>query len=172
MGQFLGSAGGSCERHQENVEMDVVRVEIGKSLTPDERVRFLAILFRLAQVEQVSRLERDRLQPIAAWLEAGDEELENAIRLAYNPERELAGLLNGLRGNAKGTLLFRESCAVVWADGVKSSQEAATLAELALLLGLSNDTVGTLDTPLACSPEGERRFLEHLKGTSSRENEH
>lgn len=152
--------------------MDIVRDEIGKSLSPDERLRFLSILFRLAKVEQVSRSERDRLQPVADWLGASGQELEDAIRLAYESGRELSGLLQGLRGNAKGTLLFRECCAVVWADGVKCPQEAAALSELALLLGLSEDTVGVLDSPLACSPEGERRFLEHLRGTSTRENEH
>lgn len=166
-GGFWASLEAPANPSKKTVEMDIVRDEITNSLNEDERLRFLAILFRIAKVEQVSRSERDRLQPVAHWLNADENELADAMRLAYESGREMSQLLYGIRGTAKGTLLFRECCAVVWADGVKRSAEAEKLAELARLLGLSEESIKVLDTPLACSPEGERRFLEHLRGTST-----
>lgn len=151
--------------------MDIVRDGIARSMTAEERVRFLGILFWLAKVDLVSRSERDRLQPVAEWMQAGEQELAEAMKLAYEPGLNTGELLRGLVGNDKGTLLFREACAVVWADGVKCPEESKRLEDLSHQLGLTEETILVLDTPLACSPEGERRFLEHLGGTSSSGNE-
>ena len=69
----------------------------------------------------------------------------------------------------KGLLLFRECCAVAWADGRKSVLEQEFLDLLAQVLGVAEESRFILDSALACSPEGERRFLELIGGTSSSE---
>ena len=117
----------------------------------------------MAQADLVSSQERDRLQPVADWMGAVPEELEQSVRVAYDTTQGLRDLLSSMQGD-KGLLLFREACAIAWVDGVKSPEEAEFLDLLALVLGLSDSTRQILDSPLACSPEGERRFLEHLGG--------
>lgn len=138
---------------------------MAKRLTHQERINFLAILMRVARADDVSPVERDRLKPVPRWLGATDEEMGEAVRRANEESVELTELIR-LDSERERLLLFREACGVVWVDGKKSLAEDAILDRLALLLDLSDKARAVLDSPLACSPEGERRFLELLGGTS------
>lgn len=139
--------------------MDVLRHSILSTFDRKDRIAFLATLFRLARADEVSVEERDRLNPVAGWMDADPDELAQAMKKADDATTDLAELLAGLRVPSKGLLLFRECCAVGWVDGVISPQEAEFLERLASVLGLSDDAKAVLNSPLACSPEGERRFL-------------
>jgi hypothetical protein len=149
--------------------MDPVRLALLEQFKGDERARFLAVLMRMARADDVSAKERDHLQPVADWMGASESELAQAIQLAHDVSISLEQLVGGgFQHNAdKGLLLYRESCAVVWVDTVKSPDEGALLSELGRVLGISEDYRQVLDSPLACSPEGERRFLTLLGGTYS-----
>jgi uncharacterized tellurite resistance protein B-like protein len=146
--------------------MDPVRHSIVSRFSPEDRINFLAVLFRLARADEVSAQERNRLQPVARWMNADPGELQEVMKRADDPSVTLSGLVAQHRAPDRGLLLFRECCAVVWVDGTRSEAEERLLTELAGALSLSEETRRVLDTPLACSPEGERRFLEHLGGTS------
>ena len=126
--------------------MDPFREMIVASMRPEDRVSFLAILFRAAQADLVSRQERDRLQPVADWMHATPGELDQAMKTAYDTTQELRDLVRALQGD-KGLLLFREACAVVWVDGTKSAEEAKFLEQLSGILGLTDSTKRVLDTP-------------------------
>jgi hypothetical protein len=147
--------------------MDPVRQTIVKNFDPADRISFLATLFRLARADEVSPVERDRLQPVAEWLRASTEECLEAMRMADDIRLGLRDLVGRMTSASKGMLLFRECCAVAWVDGRKSGAEQEFLDLLVEILGLSDDSRVVLDTPLACSPEGERRFLALLGGTIS-----
>ena len=93
---------------------------------------------RMARADDVSAKERDHLQPIATWMDASESELAQAIQLAHDDSVSLEELVGGgFQHHAdKGLLLYRESCAVVWVDTVKSPDEEALLAELGRVLGM------------------------------------
>ena len=153
--------------------MDPVRLALLEQFKGDEKARFLGVLMRMARADDVSAKERDHLQPIATWMDASESELAQAIQLAHDDSVSLEELVGGgFQHHAdKGLLLYRESCAVVWVDTVKSPDEEALLAELGRVLGISEDYRQVLDFPLSCSPEGERRFLTLLGGTYSAQTE-
>lgn len=142
--------------------MSLERRQLVSEYTPEDRKGFLAVLFRMARADDVSAAERDVMQPIADWMNASDQELEEAMQRAYDLSKPLSELARQHKSAFKGMLLFREACAVVWVDGRKTESEHALLDELRSALGLSDMIVSVLDSPLACSPEGERRFLELL----------
>ena len=146
--------------------MDPVRDGIIAELTPAQRLGFLSVLFRVAQADKVSTTERDHLKPLLAWFRAPEDEVTEAMRQAYDHQVSLGDMVSGMRASSAGILLFRECCAVVWSDGSKSHSEAQFLDELAEQLTLSEASRQVLDSPLACSPEGERRFLLHLNPNS------
>ena len=162
---------GSCEGREESHFMDPVRQTLLKGLDGDEKIRFLAILLRVARADGVSHLERDRLQPMAEWVGAGVEEQAEAVRRAADESLTLESLVNGFQHGDKGLLLFRESCGVAWVDLTKTPEEEKLLSELARVLGISQETRKVLDSPLSASPEGERRFLDLLGGTSTAQTE-
>lgn len=141
------------------------REKIAKGFSADERIRFLAVLMRIARVDEVSTVERDRLLPVTQWIQAKREELTAALHRADDPTITLEKLVSGIGIGDRGILLFREACAVVWVDGTKSSEEGELLDELALILGIADQARQLLDSPLASSPEGERRFLALLAGS-------
>ena len=152
--------------------MDPVRVALLEQFKDNEKARFLAVLMRMARADDISAKERDHLQPVAEWMEAGETELAQAIQLAHDDSVSLEELVVGFQHHAdKGLLLYRESCAVIWVDTVKSPDEEVLLAELGRVLGISEEFRQVLDSPLSCSPEGERRFLTLLGGTYSSQTE-
>jgi uncharacterized tellurite resistance protein B-like protein len=142
--------------------MTDLREEIARRLGPAERSDFLATLLRVARADEVSPAERDRLKPVAEWMGASDEELTQAMLRADDPGVLLADLVHAFDSLVDRFLLFRECCAVVWVDGHCSEEEEKLLDRLSLLLDIENDPREVMDSPLACSPEGERRFLELL----------
>lgn len=137
------------------------------TLSDSEKESFLAVLLRLARADEVSTVERDRLQPTLQWVKVPDQSLLNSMQRADDTATSLQELVGELRMGESGLLLFRECCAVAWVDGIKTPTESAFLDELASLIGLSDNARAVIDSPLSCSPEGERRFLELLRGTSS-----
>ena len=154
---------GSCALLKNPKAMSLTRQELVANYTPEDKRSFLAVLLRLARADEVSAAERNLLQPIAEWMNVTDADLEEAARRAFDCSVSLADLTRQHRTAKKGMLLFREACAVVWVDSRKSEAEGCTLQELGALLGLAADVTTVLDSPLACSPEGERRFLELLE---------
>lgn len=158
---------GSCAFWEETAQMDPVRKSISEQFDSNERTGFLATLLRLARADDVSPSERDRLQPVAEWLGASPEELSLSMQRADDPTLSMEDLVAGLAIGDAGVLLFRECCAVVWVDGVKSQKEAELLDDLGQVLGVCDRARAIMDSPLACSPEGERRFLVLLGGTNS-----
>jgi uncharacterized membrane protein YebE (DUF533 family) len=151
--------------------MDPVRNSLLQQFEEDEKVRFLAVLLRMARADGVSALERDRLQPVGEWVGATERESVEAVRQADDESLTLRELVNGFQHGDKGLLLYRESCAVVWVDLKKTPDEAKLLSELGRVLGISDDMRAVLDSPLSSSPEGERRFLTLLGGTYSAQTE-
>lgn len=142
------------------------RQELNERLSYTGKTDFLAVLMRVARADDVSPVERDRLGPIAEWIGATPEQLSESVRRSHDDEVELSELIRELDTRERRFLLFREACGVVWVDGKKSPAEETLLGRLALLLGLDDEARRVMDSPLACSPEGERRFLELLGGTS------
>ena len=142
--------------------MTDIRADLAGRLAPAERSDFLATLLRVARADEVSPAERDRLQPLAEWLGASDDDLTNALLRANDEKVLLADLVSHFDELVDRFLLFREACAVVWVDGYRTQDEENLLDKLALLLGIEEDPRDVMDSPLACSPEGERRFLELL----------
>jgi uncharacterized membrane protein YebE (DUF533 family) len=154
------------------VTMDPIRRSLLEEFQEDEKVRFLAILLRMARADGVSALERNRLQPIAEWVGVGPDEQAEAVRRADDESLTLEELVSGFQHGAdKGLLLYRESCGVVWVDLTKTPDEEKLLSELARVLGISDEMREVLDSPLSASPEGERRFLTLLGGTYSAQTE-
>lgn len=145
--------------------MTDLRANIASRLSTTERSDFLATLLRVARADEVSPAERDRLGPVAAWMGAGDVELTRAMRRADDPTVQMSDLAGSFQRLDDRYLLFRECCAVVWVDGRCSEEEATLLDRLALLLDIDDDPRQVMDSALACSPEGERRFLELLSLT-------
>lgn len=142
--------------------MTDLRVELAQRLTPEARSDFLATLLRVARANEISTAERDRLRPVAEWMGASEAELTQAMRRANDESVELSELVDPFDELVERFLLFRECCAVVWVDGQCSEEEAKLLNRLCILLDIENDPREVMDSPLACSPEGERRFLELL----------
>jgi uncharacterized tellurite resistance protein B-like protein len=142
--------------------MTDLRIELAQRLDSAARSNFLATLLRVARADEVSPAELDRLKPVAAWMGASDEELTQAMLRADDQSVLLADLVHPFDNLVDRFLLFRECCAVVWVDGRCSEEEEKLLDRLSLLLDIENDPRDVMDTPLACSPEGERRFLELL----------
>jgi uncharacterized tellurite resistance protein B-like protein len=139
-----------------------LRADLAGRLSPSDRSDFLATLLRVARADDISAAERNRLQPVAEWLQASPEELTRAMLRADDQEILLAELVRPFDELVDRFLLFRECCAVVWVDGHCSQEEEKLLDRLSILLDIDNDARDVMDTPLACSPEGERRFLELL----------
>jgi uncharacterized tellurite resistance protein B-like protein len=142
--------------------MTDLREELAQRFSAAERADFLATLLRVARADEVSTAERGRLGPVALWMRASEEELTRAVLRANDSEITLADLVSPFESLEERFLLFRECCAIVWVDGHCSEEEARLLNTLAILLDIENDPRLVMDTPLACSPEGERRFLELL----------
>ncbi len=142
------------------------REELKERLSDPGKIDFLAVLMRVARADDVSPVERDRLGPIAEWIGASEDQLAESVRRSHDDEVELSELCRHLDSRERRFLLFREACGVVWVDGKKSLAEDQLLGRLSLLLGLDDEARAVMDSPLACSPEGERRFLELLGGTS------
>ncbi len=140
---------------------------IAAEFSARQKVSFLAVLMRVARADDVSIAERNRLIPVLEWIDVDEELQADAIREADNPDLSLATLVQPLVDPLSRWLLFRECCAVVWVDITKSAREKALLEELGEVLRLHPEVIEVLDSPLACSPEGERRFLELLGGTSA-----
>lgn len=140
--------------------MTDLRADLAQRLSPAARSDFLAILLRVARADEVSPAERDRLKPVAEWLKASEDELTQAVMRANDQDLTLADLVAPFTGLVDRFLLFRECCAVVWVDGRCSDEEEKLLDVLCILLDIDNDPREIMDSPLACSPEGERRFLE------------
>ncbi|MFA5508517.1 MAG: hypothetical protein WC423_24040 [Vulcanimicrobiota bacterium] len=147
--------------------MESVRQALLEEFKDDEKVRFLGILMRVAGADDVSPSERNHLQPVAEWIGASEDELTRAVRIAHSEEFDLDELVSGFRHGDQGLLLFRECCAVVWVDMAKTASEESLLNELGLVLGISEEARQILDSPIVCSPEGDRRFLTLLRGTYS-----
>lgn len=145
--------------------MSDLRAVIAKRLSSSSRSDFLATLLRVARADEVSPAERDRLKPVADWLGAADHELTAAMQRADDQGVLLADLVHRFDVVEERFLLFRECCAVVWVDGRCSQEEENLLDRLCLLLDIEGDARAVMDSPLACSPEGERRFLELLSLT-------
>lgn len=142
--------------------MTDLRLELAQRLTSAARSDFLATLLRVARADEVSLAERDRLMPVAQWMGASQDELTLAMRRANDESLTLTDLVAPFDELVERFLLFRECCAVVWVDGHCSQEEENLLNTLAILLDIENDPREVMDSPLACSPEGERRFLELL----------
>jgi uncharacterized tellurite resistance protein B-like protein len=142
--------------------MSDLRVDFAQRLGSPARSDFLAVLLRMARADEVSAAERDRLKPVAEWLGASEQELTQAVLRANDHSQTLADLVAPFESLVDRFLLFRECCAVVWVDGHCSEEEARLLNVLSILLDIDNDSRQVMDSPLACSPEGERRFLELL----------
>ncbi len=138
------------------------RTSIASRLTTTGRSDFLALLLRVARADEVSPAERDRLGPVAAWMKAEESELTRAIQRADDMSLQLSDLVVSFQRLDDRYLLFRECCAVVWVDGRCSGEEADLLERLATVLDIDEEPRQVMDSPLACSPEGERRFLEML----------
>ncbi len=143
------------------------RTDLARRITAEGRVNFLAILLRVARADDVSPAERNQLGPVAVWIGAGDDDLTHAIQKADDTEISETDLVEGLQTFRDRMLLFRECCAVVWVDGYRSDQEQVQLERLAFLLNVDEGTQAVLDSAIACSPEGERRFLELLARAST-----
>ena len=139
-----------------------IRVELASRLSSEARSDFLATLLRVARANEVSSAERNRLRPVAEWMGASDDELTCALLRANDESVPLEMLVGPFDDLVERFLLFRECCAVVWVDGHCSDEEEALLNRLCILLDIENDPREVMDSPLACSPEGERRFLELL----------
>ena len=161
---LFSPGGGSCALLKNRGSMGLTRENLVANYTREDKRSFLAVLLRMARADEVSTAERNILQPIAEWMSADKADLEDAARRAFDCTVSLADLTRQHRTAKKGMLLFREACAVVWVDSRKSETEQNSLEELGSLLGLATDVTEILDSPLACSPEGERRFLELLGG--------
>lgn len=146
--------------------MEDIRQVVRGRFSSQERTNFLAVLLRIARVDEVSRAERDRMLPVLDWIGAADSELTEAMRRADEPELRLAELAQAFDTEPERLLLFRECCSVAWVDGRISEEEATLVEHLALLLRIDEHSRYILDSPLACSPEGERRFLELLQRAS------
>lgn len=146
--------------------MEDIRQVMRRRLDSRERINFLAVLLRIARVDDVSPAERDRMLPVLDWIGARESELTEAMRRADDPDLKLAELVQAFDTEPERLLLFRECCSVAWVDGRISEDEAQLVEHLALLLRIDERSRYVLDSPLACSPEGERRFLELLQPTS------
>jgi len=142
--------------------VDPVREKITADFSSDEKANFLALLLRIATADDVSPQERDLMLPVAKWVGADEQEMEEAARRAYDQSFTISRLCKGFRSTSRSLLLYRECCAVVWVDGRRTEAEAEILDELSRCLALSEESVTILNSPLSCSPEGERRFLEYL----------
>ncbi len=147
--------------------MEDVRSALARRLNSTDRSNFLAVLLRLARANEVSPAERDQMLPVIDWIQARDPELTTAMQRADDPDLTLAQLAKPFGADPDRYILFRECCSVIWVNGRVSEEEAVLLDRLALLLHLDEQPRALLDSPLACSPEGERRFLEFLETLSS-----
>ncbi len=142
--------------------MEDIREALAHRLSSREKTDFLAVLLRVARADEVSPAERDRMLPVLAWIGVGEPELTSAMQRADDLALPLAELIRPFDTQPERFLLFRECCSVVWVDGRVSEDEEKILDRLAILLGLEEKARLVMDSPLACSPEGERRFLELL----------
>lgn len=140
-----------------------IREALAKRLSSQEKTDFLAVLLRVARADEVSLAERDRMLPVLEWIAAGEPELTHAMQRADDPTIRLAELVRPFDTKPERYLLFRECCSVAWVDGYVSDDEKSVLDRLAVLLELEDSARCAMDSPLACSPEGERRFLELLE---------
>lgn len=139
--------------------MTDVRRQLAEQLTSAAKVDFLATLLRVARANDISPAELERLRPVAHWIEATEEQQMQALQRADSPDVALEELVSTLQRLPERYLLFRECCAVIWADGRQSHEEHSLLQELAQQLRIDEEARQVMDSPLACSPEGERRFL-------------
>lgn len=146
--------------------MEDIREALARRLSSREKTDFLAVLLRIARADEVSAAERDRMLPVLGWIDAGEPELTNAMQRADDPDLPLAELIRPFDTQIERFLLFRECCSVIWVDGRMSTDEEKILDRLAILLGIEEEARLVMDSPLACSPEGERRFLELLQRSS------
>lgn len=143
--------------------MDDVRSYVASRLSSLEKSGFLGTLLRVARANEISAAERNQLGPAVDWMHASEAEIRLAMHKADDATLTLDQLLAPFDELTVRILLFRECCSVAWVDGRCSTEEAALLEEIARLLRLDADVCSVLDSPLACSPEGERRFLELLE---------
>ena len=145
--------------------MTDLRVALVQRLTGAQRSDFLATLLRVATANEVSLAERNRLKPVSEWIEASEDDLLQALKKADDDSLPLERLVSSLLDLEARFWLFREACAVAWVDGRRSAEEKEILDLLAAALGIDEESKEIMDSPLACSPEGERRFLELLSLT-------
>lgn len=146
--------------------MQDVREALAGRLASTHKSNFLAILLRLARANEVSPAERDQMLPVLEWIKADDAQVTVAMQRADDEDVSLAELAKPFEADPDRYILFRECCSVAWVSGRITDEEEELLDRLALLLRLDEQPRMILDSPLACSPEGERRFLELLESLS------
>ncbi len=149
--------------------MEDIREAFARRLASTDKSNFLAALLRLARANDVSPAERDQMLPVLEWLKPDDSQLTSAMQRADDEDVSLAELAKPFEADPDRYILFRECCSVAWVSGRVTEEEEALLDRLALLLRLDERPRMLLDSPLACSPEGERRFLELLEGLSDKQ---
>ena len=106
---------------------------------------YLAVLVRVAQVNEISLQERNIVVPIAHDLQASQEETVEALLLA-DGDAGLAQLVERLEHPAVKLSLYRDACKVALADGLVDAQEMTFLDQLSEVLGLDGQaTLHVLD---------------------------
>lgn len=103
-----------------------------------ELAPYLAVLMRIARVNEVSVAERNVAVPLALALGATEEITIDAMQMADDPPIPLEQLVEKVPKSLSGCL-FRDACRIAWADGSVCGPENHLLGKLADVLGLDTE---------------------------------
>jgi len=103
-----------------------------------ELAPYLAVLMRVARVNEISVAERNVAVPLALALGATEEVTIEAMQLADDSSIPHASLTERIPSDL-AACLYRDACRIAWADGSVDTPENALLGKMADLLGLDNE---------------------------------
>ena len=123
---------------------------------------YLAVLMRIARVNEISVAERDVAVPLARALGASEATTIEALQLADDDARPLASLAASVP-RTLSACLYRDACRMAWADGSVDTPENALLSQLAAVLELDDERslqIRDLVGQIARAQRGLLRLLE------------
>lgn len=139
--------------------MNDVYEEVTARLDSAQKCNFLAVVLRVARVDDVSVEELGRLRPAGVVMRASPDELMRAVQMANDETLSLAQIVKPLSDFLARYLLFYLCCAIAWVDGHRTEGEGQIVNELACLLKIDEKSRAVMDAGIAGSNDGDREFL-------------
>lgn len=137
--------------------------EVTARLDSAQRCNFLAVVLRVARVDDVSTEELGRLRPAGVMMMASQEELMRAVQMANDETLSLAQIVKPISNFLARYLLFYLCCSIAWVDGYRTEGEGQIVDELACLLKIDEKSRAVMDTGIAGSNDGDREFLQLIE---------